>query len=1033
MKVRPIFYHQLRGSAFTLLLTITVITSVIYYFSEKILLRTIEDGLQYQADFRKDRIQAIYQDDLKWLAAITKDEHFSALAENLLSAYGRPDGIESLFYSQAEDELLENYHVKLQAQGVEDLLLLNPDGELVFSSQLMLDDIGEQMGESGVYGDTIFSEMVETALAKKRLVVSRYGWVEQIQSKAIFLAQPLHSDFPGIEEQFVGLVVRPLSMERLSNLFQSYSGLGSTGEIVIAQNRGQSEQGVTFVSQFRNDTYQPDEECVALRVNEPNRFGMVQALTGETGAGWGLNYECEEVYAVWMWIPGLQWGMVVAKDRGEIMMPIHKLRQNLRLGSVIILLLLLWVVHRQSRTLAYPLEQLNRSTKKRRIHQQPLTAVQEVNNLTSSLQGMVTELEEALDTAEKANHAKSEFLASMSHELRTPLTTIIGNSQIMTSNLNTARVTDLRLLQELSSTIEMAGKHQLVLVNDILDMSKLESGKFGINEISYDLSTLLQDTERMLRARAEEAGLELTFDQKSGEPHLLVGDAYRIGQILINLTSNAIKFTQQGWVLVTIHRSGEQLCFTVEDSGIGMSADVLTTLFKRFEQADGSISRRYGGSGLGLYISRSLAELMEGSLEASSEKGKGSRFELRLPYKPTETPVTSIDIRRQTERGIGERLSGAVLVAEDTPELQLLERRILEAVGLTVTVVSNGKEAVSLATERPFDLILMDVQMPIMNGIEATKELRSKGSTTPIIALTANVMQEHRDQFSQAGGDDFVGKPINKQELIKAITPFFTVNSETEGDDSQRNKRKALKEVVWSESYSVGHTSMDMQHQILVGYINELIRYDELQLGGESHSKMLIILEKLNSYIETHFHSEELLLSIIDYPKLTEHLQEHDEFREKISWYYKGEMGAKELRSLTEYLLNWLICHILTEDMAYKDYVTESDESGIEATERAALSESMESTEPEVDDELMGVFRESATRNRKLLVEALENQDWSAVKEVAHQVKGSGSSFGFSMLTEKAKDVCDVYDNDELADLSDLTRILVDELDKTLS
>jgi two-component system, sensor histidine kinase len=378
------------------------------------------------------------------------------------------------------------------------------------------------------------------------------------------------------------------------------------------------------------------------------------------------------------------------------------------------------------------------------------------------------ELQEALERADKASRAKDEFLASMSHELRTPLTTIIGNSELVAEQVEDPEI------RATIHTIENAGRNQLALVNDILDMSKIESGKFTIEERAYDLSVLLHDIEQVLAIRAHDKGVVLSVDQQNLLQHKLIGDAQRIGQILINLAGNAIKFTEEGRVTITTSiESGQRLIFQVKDTGIGMTPAVVNRLFGRFEQADNSISRRYGGSGLGLYISMSLAKMMDGTIRVSSHEGVGSQFELALPYRQSEEWANAHNRTEIKESVLDEPLVGRVLIAEDTPELQLLERRILEKSGLTVAVANNGREAVDQAMAEEFDLILMDMQMPEMNGIEATRTLRELGSKIPIIALTANVMQKHRDQFYAAGCDGFLGKPINRQELIQEIRPHL--------------------------------------------------------------------------------------------------------------------------------------------------------------------------------------------------------------------------------------------------------------------
>ncbi len=371
-----------------------------------------------------------------------------------------------------------------------------------------------------------------------------------------------------------------------------------------------------------------------------------------------------------------------------------------------------------------------------------------------------------------ASRAKDEFLAAMSHELRTPLASIIGHTEyLLESQYCGGSDCPLEQANEVLQSIDSSGRNQLALVNDILDMSKIESGKFSIEEAPYDLEQLLIEVERMfeLRVRDRLIGFGVTLQQIP--EWRLIGDRHRIVQVLTNLLGNAFKFTTDGRVDLTVWHDQRQLYFQVVDSGIGMISSVMARLFQRFEQADGSISRRFGGSGLGLYISRSLVELMGGQIEASSREGEGSTFLLSLPYRESEIAATP----PETERALDypTRLQGRLLLAEDTPELQLMMRRMLESFGLQVRTVNNGEEAVIQGLAHPFDLILMDMQMPLMDGLEATRQLRAEGCDFPIIALTANVMESHRRLFEEAGGSGFIGKPVLRQDMFSLLQQWL--------------------------------------------------------------------------------------------------------------------------------------------------------------------------------------------------------------------------------------------------------------------
>ena len=377
-------------------------------------------------------------------------------------------------------------------------------------------------------------------------------------------------------------------------------------------------------------------------------------------------------------------------------------------------------------------------------------------------------LRSEVDAIYKSLKAKDDFLASMSHELRTPLTTIIGNSEFLAES---ALDEDQ---QGLLRSIEISSLGLLALINDILDLSKIASGKFTIDQVPYDLDEVLEEVGYIFAARAFEAGLYFHVEKEQPFPRLLIGDGRRLGEVLINLLSNAMKFTEEGRVVlrVRVDEPAAELHLSVEDEGIGMTEEVLTRLFQPFVQADATISGRFGGTGLGLHISWTLAELMGGEIDVESETGKGAIFRLTLPYRESDQ-LASTSRRKHCFVHLDCYFEGRVLVAEDTPELQQLERRILQAMGLTVVFVNNGKEAVERALSERFDVVLMDMEMPEMDGVAATEMLRQLDYPVPIIALTANVMQTHRDRFEAAGCSGFLAKPIDRHRLQEMLSQYL--------------------------------------------------------------------------------------------------------------------------------------------------------------------------------------------------------------------------------------------------------------------
>ncbi len=380
------------------------------------------------------------------------------------------------------------------------------------------------------------------------------------------------------------------------------------------------------------------------------------------------------------------------------------------------------------------------------------------------LQGSLADLTEARDSAEQANALKSQFLANMSHEIRTPLNGVLGMAQVMAMG-------DLTQVQrQRLEVIEKSGAGLLSILNDILDLSKIEAGRLELEAAPFDLSEVATAACNAFRPLAEAKGLAFFLEIEDSLQGVWLGDAVRVRQLIQNLISNALKFTSEGEVHTRISAiRGEGLTIAVRDTGIGVATIDIPKLFEKFVQADSSTTRRYGGTGLGLTICQEIVELMGGLITVTSELGKGSTFEIRLPLPWLGEAASDVGAASATEAS-SDIPAISVLAADDNATNQLVIKTLLEAFGVNSTIVGDGRGAVEAWGAGNFDAILMDIQMPEMDGMDATREIRrieaERGlDRTPIIALTANAMRHQVAEYMAAGMDAHLAKPIVVESL----------------------------------------------------------------------------------------------------------------------------------------------------------------------------------------------------------------------------------------------------------------------------
>ncbi len=392
------------------------------------------------------------------------------------------------------------------------------------------------------------------------------------------------------------------------------------------------------------------------------------------------------------------------------------------------------------------------------------------------VRGLAEEVERERDRAEAGDRAKSDFIANMSHEIRTPLNGVLGMAQVMEAHeLTPDQRGRLKVIRESGGTL-------LALLNDVLELSKIEAGKLEIVEAPFRLEELAERVCGTFAGVAAAKGLDLESRVDPEAAGVWIGDSLRIRQVLSNLVSNATKFTDAGKVALVIDLTPRGVRATVSDTGIGIERSKLPKLFGKFAQADASTTRRYGGTGLGLAISHRLVQLMGGTIDVTSRVGEGSTFTVVLPLRRSAAEIVRPQAEPEQTRAMARETPLRVLAAEDNPTNQLVLRALLEPLGAEITMVADGREAVEAFEQSAFDVVLMDVQMPRMNGLDATRairalEARRGGAATPILALTANVMSHQIEGYLEAGMDGYIAKPLDLATFYGALDEVLSAEA----------------------------------------------------------------------------------------------------------------------------------------------------------------------------------------------------------------------------------------------------------------